>query len=102
MPKEVTLKDAIKILDPRTSKQTLDEYEYYGGFRGKEARVEVFQSAILLACESMRFKDYFDALYGQGLEVENWHLNSDTEPFDNFYESALAWKGESENERQEV
>ena len=36
-----------------------------------------------------KFKSYFDDLYGKGLEVANWHLNGSTEPFDNFYESAL-------------
>lgn len=36
-----------------------------------------------------RFKEYFDDLYGEGLEVANWHLNGDTEPFDNFYDSAV-------------
>lgn len=35
------------------------------------------------------FKSYFDELYGKGLEVANWYLNGNTEPFDNFYESAL-------------
>lgn len=39
--------------------------------------------------ESIRFKEYFDNLYGEGLEVQNYHLNGDTEPFDNFYDSAL-------------
>ena len=33
---------------------------------------------------AMKFKEYFDKLYGNGLEVVNWH-----QPFDNFYESAL-------------
>jgi hypothetical protein len=37
-----------------------------------------------------RFKAYFDDLYGDGLEVANWHLNGKLEPFDNFYESAIA------------
>ena len=35
------------------------------------------------------FKSYFEDLYGQGLEVANWHQNGDTEPFDSFFESAL-------------
>lgn len=39
--------------------------------------------------ESVQFKKYFDELYGQGLEVANWHQNGETEPFDTFYESAL-------------
>lgn len=28
-------------------------------------------------------------LYGKGLDVANWYLNSELEQFDNFYESAL-------------
>ena len=43
------------------------------------------------------FKCYFDELYGKGLEVANWHLNGNTEPFDNFYESALEEMEESKN-----
>ena len=39
--------------------------------------------------QAINFKKYFDELYGEGLEVTNWHLNGDLEPFDNFYESAL-------------
>ena len=35
------------------------------------------------------FKSYFDELYGKGLDVENWHLNRELEPFDNFYDAAL-------------
>ncbi len=102
MSKEITLKEAIRILDPKTSEKALLEYEYYGGFRGKEAREEAFKQAINIACAAMRFKEYFDALYGEGLEVENYHLNGDTEPFDNFYESAIEWKGELEDERKEI
>lgn len=36
-----------------------------------------------------KFKDYFLGLYGEGLEVANWHLNGELEAFDNFYESAV-------------
>lgn len=39
--------------------------------------------------EAINFKQYFDELYGDGLEIANWHLNGDLEPFDTFYESAL-------------
>lgn len=34
------------------------------------------------------FFDYFFELYGQGLEIANWHQNGDLEPFDDFFESA--------------
>ena len=37
------------------------------------------------------FKEYFKELYGQGLEVSNWHQNGELEPFDNFYESAIEY-----------
>ena len=39
--------------------------------------------------KALRFKEYFDSLYGQGLEIANWHMNGELEPFDNFYDSAL-------------
>ena len=39
--------------------------------------------------ELERFKEYFDELYGQGLEVAEWHMNGDLELFDNFYEGAI-------------
>ena len=40
--------------------------------------------------EALRaFKAYFDSLYGTGLEIANWHYNGTTEPFDNFYDSAM-------------
>lgn len=42
------------------------------------------------------FKEYFDALYGQGLKIANWHMNGDLEPFDSFYEEAI-----SDNEEED-
>lgn len=41
-----------------------------------------------LAINAIKFKEYFDEMYGKGLNVANWHLNGELEPFDNFYESA--------------
>lgn len=46
--------------------------------------------------EAKRFKEYFDELYGTGLEIANWHENGSTEPFDNFYGAAIDWSGEDE------
>jgi hypothetical protein len=43
--------------------------------------------ALLKALDA--FKSYFDGLYGQGLDVANYHLNGATEPFDSFYDSAM-------------
>jgi len=36
-----------------------------------------------------KFKKYFDDLCGQGLEIANWHLNGDTEPYESFYDRAI-------------
>lgn len=48
--------------------------------------------------EAKRFKEYFDELYGIGLEVANWHQNGDTEPFDNFYDAAIDWSEQNERD----
>lgn len=34
------------------------------------------------------FYNYMKELYGEGLEVANWNLNGDLEPFDTFFDSA--------------
>ena len=39
--------------------------------------------------EAMFFKKYFMELYGEGLEVANWHLNGDLELLDNFIDEAV-------------
>lgn len=51
--------------------------------------METARDAIAMMKELSAFKEYFDGLYGQGLEVVNWHMNGAREPFDNFYESAI-------------
>lgn len=42
----------------------------------------------------IRFKKYFESLYGQSLEVANFHLNGVLEPLDNFIDSAMDEMGE--------
>jgi hypothetical protein len=42
---------AKKILHPNTTKETLDEIEYFAGFSGKDARIKAVEEACLLACE---------------------------------------------------
>lgn len=47
--------------------------------------------------QAMNFKKYFMELYGEGLEVANWHKNGDLEPLVNFIDEACNWlemKGE--------
>lgn len=44
-----------------------------------------------------RFYDYWVSLYGTGLEIANWHLNGELEPFDNFFESAVEYAESEES-----
>ena len=39
----------------------------------------------------LEFYEYWSSLYGQGLEIMNWHQNGEPESFDNFYESAAQY-----------
>jgi len=57
----------------------------YGCIKGQ---ADIVEEARTLLEKLGGFKTYFDHLYGQGLEIANWHMNGDTEPFDNFYEAA--------------
>lgn len=101
MDKKIGLDDALAILNPKTSAAKLAEYEYYGGFKGKDAVEKAVYTARMLACQAIRFKQFFDDLYGKGLEVTNWHLNGDTEPLDNFIESANTVKTDMEEKENE-
>ena len=49
----------------------------------------VLEDALSLLRELIAFKEYFDDLYGTGLEVANWHMNGALEPFDSFYDSVI-------------
>ena len=40
-----------------------------------------------------KFKEYFDVLYGKGLEVYGWHMNGEAKSFDDFYEDACEYAG---------
>lgn len=65
----------------------------------KEGKINEYQSFSWNNCRNFKshynyfekFKGYFDNLYGQNLEILNWHLNGETESFDLFYESTLEY-----------
>lgn len=46
----------------------------------------------------LRFKEYFDELYGQGLQVANWNMNGTLVDFDDFYDSAIEYMEEIKDE----
>lgn len=46
--------EAIRILDPDTTGETLTEIEYYGGFKGKTKAAKALYDACILAVSSLR------------------------------------------------
>ena len=56
---------------------------------GHEGCYQMHADALALLKSLSAFKEYFDGLYGQGLDVANYHLNGAKEPFDSFYDFAM-------------
>ncbi len=53
-----------------------------GKMSQQQINVDLFDEVKRLKEENEKlkaFRDYFDELYGDGLEVANWHLNGDLE-----------------------
>lgn len=51
---DMTLEQAIAILEPKTSRAALYEYQYYGGFSGEEAKIKACEEACRIAAAVMR------------------------------------------------
>lgn len=51
---EMTIEQAIAILDPATTRTALYEYSYFAGFRGEEARIAACEEACRVAVRVMR------------------------------------------------
>lgn len=49
----MTIDDAIRILDPKTTAEALAEVEYYGGFSGQEAVIKAVEDACRIAIAAM-------------------------------------------------
>lgn len=83
----MTLEEAIKHCDEISKSEICEECKK----QHEQLKTWLVEYKTLL-----KYKEYFDKLYGHGLEVANWHLNGDTEPLDNFIDSALEWSEEDE------
>lgn len=55
-PGKMSIEQAVALLNPETTAQALAEYEYYGGFRGREAGVKACEEACRVAVKIMREK----------------------------------------------
>ena len=66
----MTIKEAIMLLNPKTTASALAEIEYYNGFSGKEACIEAIEEACRLAIEALEKQvpkkpiEYEDTYYG--------------------------------------
>ena len=49
----MTYEEAIKILHPDTTLMALAEVEYFGGFKGKEAKIKAVDEACVIAYEAL-------------------------------------------------
>lgn len=49
----MTTEEAIRILDPNTTREALAEIEYYGGFSGKRAKIEACDEAYRIAVAAL-------------------------------------------------
>ena len=88
----MTENEAIEILQEEES-WLCDDENTDAVCMGIEALKEIQQYRAIGTVEefkqAMNFKKYFMELYGEGLEVANWHLNGDLEPLNTFIDSAL-------------
>lgn len=86
------MKDCMKPMVMQLTNEIMDEAEK----KILAATVDLTREITALRA----FKNYFDSLYGKGLEVANFHLNGELEPFDDFYESAIVEYTEKAMEEQ--
>jgi len=65
----MTLEEAIRLLDPKTSGEAIAEIEYYNGFRGKVAAMQAITDACEIAVEAMRKQlPVKPTIYGDGCD----------------------------------
>lgn len=85
----MTREDAIKVLNNFPI-----DFRNSGGFEAMEALKIAILALRSVSREPLeKFKEYFDDLYGKGLEVYGWHMNGEAKSFDDFYEDACEYAG---------
>jgi hypothetical protein len=81
-------KDALK--ESKFETETAKEFLYQHIQTNKELEKKVERLE--------KFYNYFSELYGQNLQIANWHQNDELEPFDSFFDSAEEEMGEDPSE----
>ena len=81
----MTIEQAIRLLDPKTTKDAIAEIEYKAGFNGKAESVKAVEEACKLACEIMRDHQVTEKAYQMAIEddikvtMENKRLKEEIE-----------------------
>ena len=73
--KELTPKEAIKILHPDTSRDALWKIEYYAGFNAEKARLKAVEDACVVACEALEKQIPMKPLKAYDEQVEQHWLS---------------------------
>ena len=81
----MTIEQAIRLLDPKTTKDAIAEIEYKAGFNGKAESVKAVEEACKLACEIMRDHQTTEKAYQMAIDddikvtMENKRLKEEIE-----------------------
>lgn len=65
----MTLQEAIRILDPKTTSEALSEIDYKNGFSGKEAVTKAVEEACTIAVHAMEFTEDTIGIFLTNLDV---------------------------------
>ncbi|MGN1187127.1 MAG: DUF551 domain-containing protein [Lachnospiraceae bacterium] len=55
----MTKEEAIRLLDPQTTREALAEIEYYAGFNGKDACIKAIEDACILAIDALEKQEIY-------------------------------------------
>ena len=92
----MTREEAIRILDPETTGEAMEEIEYYGGFSGRAAVVQAVLDACVLAVAALREQEerrwipVTERLPERDVQVLGWYKDN---PFSQYRHEVVAWNG---------
>lgn len=83
-------KEAYEILHPDTTIQKLAEIEYYGGFAGRQKKIEAVNEACIVACEAMQELQDIKSQMDNNLKIYISELKQAKHDIETFWEEPTA------------
>ena len=83
-------KEAYEILHPDTTRQKLAEIEYYGGFAGRQKKIEAVNEACVVACEAMQELQDIKSQMDNNLKIYISELRQAKYDIETFWEEPTA------------